>query len=231
MRCAIFVLAKVFDPQWIANANRVGAQCDKIWFHETRIRATRAEAHDPTNRLTLMDISKDWDFDQSGYKNMCRFHSIEVWKYLVPYEFAMRMDQDIFIRELRVDLWSWMRRHGVDYAYGRRKVDSHRTTRDTYVPFVHTLLGSKTRDDWPIMNYYNNLFVTRPQFWAQPVVQRFLQQVNTSGGIFKHRWGDSNIQATILRHLSANVRMIPNISYSHGSHNFVLYSDRRSHEW
>eukprot|EP00966_Prymnesium_polylepis_P160750 3715261-Prymnesium_polylepis.1 len=47
--------------------------------------------------------------------------------------------------------------------------------------------------------YFTNFFVSRISWWFQANVLQFLSDVNASGGIYRHRWGDAPIQTAALR--------------------------------
>ena len=51
--------------------------------------------------------------------------------------------------------------------------------------------------------YFSNSFVTRIKWWEQPAVRFFLEAVNSSGNIDRHRWGDAPIQTAELRLLAS----------------------------
>eukprot|EP00966_Prymnesium_polylepis_P060716 1408741-Prymnesium_polylepis.1 len=47
--------------------------------------------------------------------------------------------------------------------------------------------------------YFTNFFVARVAWWHRPEVQGFLDAVNESGGVYRHRWGDAPVQTAALR--------------------------------
>ena len=55
-----------------------------------------------------------------GYRNMVRFFSVHVWKIFreIGYDYVMRFDDDsVLLSPVRYDIFRFMRRHQLEYAY------------------------------------------------------------------------------------------------------------------
>jgi hypothetical protein len=165
-----------------------------------------------------------------GYKYMCKFFAIDVFDMLnaAGYDYYLRCDTDCIIDTLDYDIFTWTEKHKVEYAYSARKLEAHKPTRETIVPFVQkymqncgiepaSLLG------YPIskaFNFYNNFHIGATAFFLREDVQHFLQAVNNSGQIWENRWGDSTIQAYAVRLFAKEdrIKFVPQFAYVHGSH-------------
>eukprot|EP00966_Prymnesium_polylepis_P084540 1957280-Prymnesium_polylepis.1 len=66
--------------------------------------------------------------------------------------------------------------------------------------------------------FFTNFFVSRIAWWDQPKVTSFLSDVNASGGIYRHRWGDAPIQSAALRlHANKSALIQLDMEYLHMS--------------
>lgn len=167
--------------------------------------------------------------ERYGYKYMCKFFSLDVYEYLKDdYDYYMRCDTDCFIGELGYDIFQWAHDQKVEYGYAMRKIEAHKPTRQTIpewtVKYMNTCnLEARAPMGRPMkvcFNFYNNFHIGRVEFFRRPDVQHYLLTVNSSGYILSHRWGDSTIQAYVIRLFMnpAAIVQIPNFSYIHGSH-------------
>lgn len=49
----------------------------------------------------------------------------------------------------------------------------------------------------PVM-WYNNFFITRPDFWRRSDVQKAIEEIDRDGSIFYFRWGDAPLQTLLV---------------------------------
>jgi hypothetical protein len=169
-----------------------------------------------------------------GYKYMCKFFMLDMYKYLSEYDYYWRVDSDDFMTELKYDIFEWVEKNNVEYGYAARKIEGHGATRRTLPPWTASYIAKcnlwpQALMDEPLnkcFNFYNNFHIGKVGFFAQPDVLHFLRAVNASGNVDKHRWGDSTIQAYAVRVFMdpANIRMLPDLSYQHKSHGMVKIS-------
>ncbi len=163
-----------------------------------------------------------------GYRYMCKFFALDVYKYLKPYDFYFRIDSDCFLQHLNFDILKWAEDSRVEYAYLLRKIDAHHITQLTLPLFIARYLGRCSINptcpmDVPLstcLNFYNNVHIGRVAFFLRPDVQHFLHATNSTGRILDYRWGDSSIQAYAIRLFMSpkGLRQIPHLTYVHGSH-------------
>ena len=91
-----------------------------------------------------------------------------------------------------------------DYAFGLETIESHVETVNTFRPWMVDFMAvagiQPTIRPLPTDRiYFSNFFISRIDWWRAPDVQRFLNAVNASGGIYRFRWGDAPIQTAALR--------------------------------
>ena len=154
-----------------------------------------------------------------GYKYMCKFFMLDMYKYLQDYDYYWRVDSDDFLEALTYDMFDWVERNDVEYGWAARKIEGHGPTRRTLPPWTANYINKcqvwpSALMDEPLgkcFNFYNNFHVGKVSFFRRPDVLHYLKAVNGSGGVDMHRWGDSTIQAYVVRLFMdpAKIRMIP----------------------
>jgi hypothetical protein len=174
--------------------------------------------------------------DRYGYKYVCKFFSISMFKYLEnDYDYYMRLDGDVYIKKLDYDIFAWTALTQPDYVFGARKIEAHRTTRETLPSFVanytkkYNIVPTCNMDE-PLsfcFNFYNNFHIGKVSFMTSNQVKHFLNEILDSNNIVQYRWGDSTIQAYTVRLFSKPERIfqVQNFTYIHGSHGLVLVSN------
>jgi hypothetical protein len=164
-----------------------------------------------------------------GYKYMCKFFALDIYTHLKDYDYYLRCDTDCKIKTVSYDLFDYVAKNQIEYGYALRKIEAHKPTRETLVPFTEKYLKQchikpSALMDSPLnvcFNFYNNFHIGKISFFLRSDVQHYLKAVNDSGGILSDRWGDSTIQAFAVRLFMdpARIQFIPSFSYVHGSHN------------
>ena len=174
--------------------------------------------------------------DRYGYKYVCQFFSISMFKYLEnEYDYYMRLDGDVYIKRLDYDIFAWTALTQPDYVFGARKIEAHGLTRETLPVFVanytkkYNIVPTCDMDE-PLsfcFNFYNNWHIGKVSFMTSDKVKHFLNEILESNSIVTYRWGDSTIQAYTVRLFSKpdKIFQVQNFTYIHGSHGLVLVSN------
>lgn len=149
------------------------------------------------------------------------------FRALRTYEYAMRVDEDVCLTRLPVSILS----HALvaDYAYGLETIESHLETVATFTPWMDQYMANRRLQPMfpPLPTdriWFTNFFVSRVGWWEQYEVLRFLDDVNASGGIYRHRWGDAPIQSAVVRLLSTASSVVHlDVDYVHlSTHNRIV---------
>ena len=165
-----------------------------------------------------------------GYKGMCLFYSSEFVHYLDGYDYAIRLDADsIVCSELNVD--DFIESNKI-YGYVRDKLDSHRETCETLPDAIKKYVNDnnvKIKCDTSSINcwnYYNNFNISKLAFWESPEFKRFMQYIHNDGGIERHRWGDSTIQANAVKMFCDKTQIHKfDFAYEHRSHFYKNFEE------
>lgn len=138
-----------------------------------------------------------------GYRNMCRFYSIQIYDFLLNegYNKMARLDDDSFIEESIPQLFDNIQE---DIPYICRLFQEedilYRNYFNTFVNIFTEKMNLKTLTDRDILSCpFNNFFVLDLSIYKNPNVQLFLFFIDCVGGIYSYRWGDAIIQNIILR--------------------------------
>lgn len=125
--------------------------------------------------VQLIDVSsKGYNFppeegkSRYGYKWMCKFFSVDIYEYLVQYDYYLRLDSDNILEIspsppasgsssdtgvgsgtgsgssseliLSYDLMKYVEENGIEYGYLLRKYDPHQETQQTLPQFISSYL-------------------------------------------------------------------------------------------
>ena len=138
----------------------------------------------------------------SSVAPQCHFMALVWYRALRHFEYAMRVDEDVCLTRFPIsDLFTAL---SVDYAYGLEAHELHEETVETFNPWVREHMETAgLRPTLPPLPtdriFATHFFVSRVGWWTSPEVDRFLQAVNETGDIYRHRWGDAPIQSAALR--------------------------------
>jgi len=228
---------------------------DKIIFTEGDIKKSHKKYIERNiEGVEFKDVSKnsfiqEEELKQSqknniGYKNMCRFNSIEIWKYVEEYDYIMRLDDDSFVMNKKIissleggdvyeDIFDFMKEENMLFTYVRDKIDGHQKTKSTLPNKVKSFVRNKkikkkcSEKDISNRNFYNNIYATKVSFWMREEVQSLLKYLDKSMGIYNNRWGDSTIIALALKLFCDRDKIVKmdRIKYKHGSHGWSNYEE------
>ena len=196
--------------------------------------------------VDISDIIPDWsgqcclkcgEYDDGpwnmGYCNMCRFYFCELAKICKDrgYEYFMRLDDDSMLNSSKYDVFRYLKDHEADYGYCDGDApEYHQPTLATLPSFVKKYVSENPNDTNSLVNidendtrqYYNNFCVIRTDWWMQPKVQKFVEEVKESDGLYRYRWGDAPLQRFTLEIFDAKCLKVKGLNYHHGSHSRTI---------
>jgi alpha 1,2-mannosyltransferase len=157
-----------------------------------------------------------------GYRNMCRFYSVELIKYVSNYEYYMRLDCDSFIEAPVADMFQFCKKETLDYVCNKILTDCHICNQhllETTYEFMksHNISASlptvSRYGNIYINAFYNNFHITRTGFWQNKQVSQFIDYLDKTGNMYYYRWGDAPIH-TLAMHLFRGKVQILTFKYS-----------------
>lgn len=183
--------------------------------------------------------TKSFYGNTESYRRMCRFFAGPVFNtdILKGYEYAWRMDSHVrYLCDLgvggdgSVDPIDQLLAANASYGYGMRMTELMYT-----VPTLwDTVKGyakergymSHLQSAWGIgpdhgiskaCHAWNNLEVTRLDFFRSPLYQDYFNHMDRSGGFFYERWGDAPVRtfALMLLQQPDQIVQFPGVGYQH----------------
>eukprot|EP00966_Prymnesium_polylepis_P100028 2316048-Prymnesium_polylepis.1 len=123
--------------------------------------------------------------------------SMRWFRVLREYEYAMHLDEDLCLE--RLPSCSFFSALSADYAYALEEIEPNQQVAETFDAWVreHESVSGLEQSIHPL--YSTRIFITRVSWWNQPQVRRFLADVNTTDGIYSHRWYAAIIQTAAVR--------------------------------
>ena len=169
---------------------------------------------------------------QRTYLLMCRFFCGQVQNHpaVQKYEYYMRLDDDSFFMEPRLDDFNRLLQY--DYTYRSEYTDREHIT---LCEFTQQFLGRHgfdsrelaqrgidTRKAYSSRGIYNNFHISRLSMWQHPLIKAYLDDIEETHGILRGMWFDSRIQAIIAWVLMPLVGLksgiIVDFGYRHNRH-------------
>jgi hypothetical protein len=177
-----------------------------------------------------------------GYLMMCRFFSgvMQSHPEVAKYTHYMRLDDDSYFMEPRLSeafVTNSLLKH--DYVFRSVFHDmkdqqslfeftigflvangykNHIETLKTHLRKTHVLHGDVYNGIAP----YNNFHIASQRLWKHPLIQKYINAIEESGGILQKGWMDANIHAMIVFVLSLfigmNVHSETSFGYRHNRH-------------
>ncbi len=155
----------------------------------------------------------------NGYKNMCHFWSVDLFKYAKDYKYIIRIDEDCVIKKLSPSIITEYTKNKIYYSspyfQGYDIIDYTMGMEQ----FFQDINNEKKYEN--IKFPYTNLFIMYvPYFLKNMKILEALSNINDTQCIFINRWGDLPIWGYLLKYYVPQENYIEdkNIGYIHGSH-------------
>ncbi|KAL1499219.1 hypothetical protein AB1Y20_013726 [Prymnesium parvum] len=117
-----------------------------------------------------------------GYRHMCRFMSMSWFKALALYEYAMRVDDDVCVRNFGSNPFLFMQQRELVYGYAVVQTDeSHAETLATLPLWLSShLANANLTTQYEVHKlvspiYFTNFFISRVDWWLQAEVSDHLR--------------------------------------------------------
>lgn len=243
--CAVFTLVRGkptlagfndFKNRTVALEQVVKESYDNYAFHEGDVPPDVISTFWQAHRVQFINVHEFGGFDPSsvptkmmvrgpndypvGYKHMCRFFSWQWIRIFKNYKYVMRIDEDVIVHHVDQSPFRYiMQNPNIVYAYGMETTEKHAETLYTYDVWLSSYLAQRKKSPVDVRYmYFTNVFLTRVDFWLRADVNEFLQDIDRTGHIYHHRWGDAPIQTSALKIFAQPTQIsFMRIDYSHAS--------------
>jgi len=178
-----------------------------------------------------------------GYLMMCRFFSGVVQRHprLQAYTHYIRLDDDSYFLEpyITEQTLHWL----CNYDYIYRSVFYEAKSQQSLYEFTMKFVGNRLNviqamrlktaliaaqfltpnGQYTGLAPYNNFHLASLRLWNHPLVRRYIEAIESSGGIFRYGWLDANIHAMItyiFPHVieGVSVKAYTGFGYRHNCH-------------
>lgn len=215
---------------------------DQFIFHEGNISLWVRFIYKKIFNVNLIKVSSSYFINKnSAYKDMCHFQIIGVYPYIKDYEYAIRIDEDIFIsNHFDNDFFDNLRNNNIDLCLYRMKIDKHKET-VKYMPnffsqeFNDNTLVEINMNHTGLFNFYNNFIIYNVSKLYTKQFFKNLDVIDKSEFIYKYRWGDSTILTALYLQDSLNdqkiISILSNPSIFHQSHHSLSSAKNNWHDY
>jgi hypothetical protein len=183
-----------------------------------------------------------------SYRTMCRFYAMKFYEYLEGYDWYWRLDVDsIILSKINYDVFEYLDQNKKLYGY-LAQIPEHPPVINGFGKFVRDYCNKyKVKDrflDYLVdkdgnYNYkmiYNNFEICNLSLFKNKEAIRFLEEIDKSGAIYEHRWGDAPIRTIMLSLVvdRGQIHRFEDIDYHHQEYiqkNSVIDCKYVPNEW
>ncbi len=190
-----------------------------------------------------------------GYLMMCRFFSgvVQSHPLLQKYTHYIRLDDDSYFLEPYITEALVQQLCQSDYVY--RSTFHENKSQQSLYEFTMRFLDSRlniiqklqiqrelrskgfitNKNQYTGLAPYNNFHLSSIRLWNHPLVRKYIQAIEASGGIFRYGWLDANIHAMVVflfPYVIPSISITPHtlFGYRHNYHisqigNLSIYCD------
>lgn len=155
-----------------------------------------------------------------GYRHMCRFFSGQMYEHeiLKNYDYYLRLDTDSFIHSpLNYDIFEWAKENECYYGYIEPAIqkDNPKVIENLWST-VNRKYSNSIEEG---LMYYTNFELGKVSWFLTSGYMEFYNYLDSSGGIYIHRWGDAPIKYLGINLLmnSKNIVPVKGFTYQHGA--------------
>ena len=190
--------------------------------------------HIDRRNFSAVLAEKTYYGNSESYRKMCRFFAGPVFTLpiLAEYRYAWRLDSHVrYLCDIVEDPIARMEASGALYGYALRMKEKMDTipslwgTAEAYA--LQQGRKAAVREQWDVTipghaldvgcHYWNNMEITRLDWFRGPVYQGFFRHLEQSGGFFYERWGDAPVRTLALLLLADRTDVIwfEELGYQH----------------
>jgi hypothetical protein len=159
----------------------------------------------------------------NGYKNMCQFWSVDLFKYVKDYNYIIRIDEDCILKNISTNIINEYIKNKIYYSSAYFQSSDSKDVTIGIEQFFRDINNGKKYGN--IKFPYTNFFIMNVQYFLKNTkLINALSKINYTHCIFINRWGDLPIWGYLLKYYvpSENYIEDKNISYLHESHNIII---------
>ena len=161
-----------------------------------------------------------------GYRHMCRFHAKVVYQLPVlwGFDYYMRLDDDsVLLDNVTYDWFKYMKDNKYLYGYKTIRPDNPRVLKGLWKAAEYYITENNITTQFfhkfrPGNIFYNNFEISAAGVWQNDNYSKYIDFIDTLGGIYYHRWGDAPIKtigvAMFVPHQYTH--KFTDIKYKHG---------------
>ncbi len=205
---------------------------DQILFHEGNISKedqSFINTKSPKN-INFINVSDDFHYDQKliekipdlerfgiGYRLMCKFNFLHIWKYIKDYDYLIRIDEDVMVKRFNMNIINNLNN---DFVFGtvRFSNETHKYTNQSLPDELMNTFQTNNKNFYNNKFPYTNFYISKISFWNETEINNALQKVANNDLQIIHRWGDLPIIGSVLNFKNVKINLLDDVKYIHLSH-------------
>ena len=160
-----------------------------------------------------------------GYTIMCKFQMYYIWKYVEEFDYIIRIDEDLELKNFNLKAIDNMNRFNIDCYFSKLSFESHSLTNETLPKKIAEIFNTNDTKFYNHLFPYTNFFITKVRIWNEKSVKTKLKNIAESELQSQYRWGDLPVLGCFINIKQFKSKRLKKLSYIHTSHNVVIKND------
>ena len=139
---------------------------------------------------SLLNSIQDLDRFNIGYRLMCRFNSLFIWDFVKDFDYILRVDEDIVIKNIDNSFFETMKSSNIVFKTGSFVSETHTYTNKTLPGAISKKTGLNEQKFYNHKFPYTNVYASKVDFWLQDELNKNLKSIVKSNDQIINRWGD-----------------------------------------
>lgn len=206
--------------------SKISSPFEIILFHEGNITLKDQIYIQKNSQSEITFINVESVFNKyshvDGYTIMCKFQMYYIWDYVKNYDYIIRVDEDLIIKNFNVKSIDKMYRKNIDFYYSKLIYESHVPTNNTLPPFLMKLFKTKNTKFYNHLFPYTNFYISNVKIWREKTINNKLKNLAETNNQITNRWGDLPVLGSFINHFEINSKRLYSLVYFHDSHKLLI---------
>ena len=141
-----------------------------------------------------------------GYRSMCYFFFLDVFKYIGDYKYYCRLDTDSFlISKVNFDFFEYMESKNLSYGYIAEILESSFAVKgiDKFLNELNLFDSANSQklfenNKYNLRCFYTNFEIMEIDLINNDSIASFIKKIVQSNNIFQLRWGDAPLRTLMI---------------------------------
>ena len=209
--------------------SKIAFPFEMILFHEGNIplndqKFIQKKSQSEITFVNVESIFKKY-INVDGYTIMCKFQMYYIWDYVKNYDYIIRIDEDIIIKNFNLKSIDKMHRKNIDFYFSKLIYESHVPTNDTLPLYLMKLFNAKNTKFYNHLFPYTNFYISKVKIWREETINNKLKNLAENNIQIINRWGDLPVIGSFINQFDIKSKRLYRLIYFHSSHKLLIQNN------